>query len=265
MNDTSTGSVTEQRLSPQIALIQISNPGKLNSFSVPMWHQLTQLMNQLGRADSGVRCIILGGADKQSFAAGSDITEFKSKRSNVEQARVYGKVVSNALYALEYCHVPMIAKINGICVGGGLAVASLCDYQVAGQSSKFGVPVNRLGLVMAHAEMRGVVRKCGPAFLKEVLFEGKIYKADQALAKGLITHLTADENVEIEVNQIAENIVKGAPLVARWHKKFIHRLLDPTPLSDAEIDEANACFATEDYRIGVDAFDQKKQPIFKGI
>jgi len=265
MSETSTGSVTQQRLSPSIAAIEISNPGKLNSFSVPMWQQLTHIMNQLGAIDSGVRCIILSGSDKKSFAAGSDITEFKSMRSNVEQARVYGKVVSDALNALESCHVPMIAKINGICVGGGLAVASLCDYQVAGQSSKFGVPVNRLGLVMAHAEMRGILRRCGPTFLKEVLFEGKIYKADQAFEKGLITHITEDDNVDIEVNEIAENIVKGAPLVARWHKKFINRLLDSKPLSEAEIDEAYDCFATEDYRIGVDAFDQKKQPVFKGI
>jgi len=265
MNDPSLGSVTEQRISPHIVAIQISNPGKLNSFTVPMWQQLTQLMNQLSKGDSGVRCVIFSGADKKSFAAGSDITEFKSKRSNVEQARTYGTVVSDALNALETCHVPMIAKINGICVGGGLAVAALCDYQVAGQSSKFGVPVNRLGLVMAHAEMRGILRKCGPAFLKEVLFEGKIYNADQALAKGLITHLAADENVDSEVIQIADNIVKGAPLVARWHKKFINRLLDPAPLSVAEIDEAYDCFATQDYQIGVAAFDEKKQPIFKGV
>jgi enoyl-CoA hydratase/carnithine racemase len=265
MSETLTGSVTAQRLCLNIATIQISNPGKLNSFSVPMWKQLTQIINQLGKIDSGVRCIILSGSDKKSFAAGSDITEFKSMRSNVEQARVYGKIVSDALNALESCHVPMIAKINGICVGGGLAVASLCDYQIAGQSSKFGVPVNRLGLVMAHAEMRGILRKCGPAFLKEVLFEGKIYKADQAFEKGLITHITEDDNVENQVNQIAENIVKGAPLVARWHKKFINRLLDPQPLCEAEIDEANDCFSTEDYRIGLDAFDQKKQPVFKGI
>lgn len=265
MNDAFLGSVTQQRLSDHTVAIQISNPGKLNSFTVPMWQQMTLIMNQLAKADSQVRCIVISGADNKSFAAGSDITEFNSKRSNVEQARTYGKVVSEALNALESCHVPMIAKINGICVGGGLAVASLCDYQVAGQSSKFGVPVNRLGLVMAHAEMRGILRKCGPAFLKEVLFEGKIYNADQALVKGLVTHLVDDENVESEVKKIAENIVKGAPLVARWHKKFINRLQDPTPLSEVEIDEANACFGTEDYRIGVDAFDQKTQPIFKGM
>ena len=113
MSDTSTGTVTEQRLSTHIAAISFSNPGKLNSFSVPMWQQLTQIMCELGKVNSGVRCIIFSGADKKSFAAGSDITEFKSNRSNVEQARVYGKVVSDALNALESCHVPMIAKING--------------------------------------------------------------------------------------------------------------------------------------------------------
>ena len=101
MSDTSTGSVTEQRLSTHIAAISFSNPGKLNSFSVPMWQQLTQIMSELGKVNSGVRCIIFSGADKKSFAAGSDITEFKSNRSNVEQARVYGKVVSDALNALE--------------------------------------------------------------------------------------------------------------------------------------------------------------------
>ncbi len=264
METKSLDAVLEQRLSPELALLRLSNPGRLNSFTAHMWTALTETIERLGAKDSGVRCIIITGADAAAFAAGSDISEFRQSRANARQARQYGEVVARGMGALERCDVPLVAMIRGACIGGGLAVASLCDIQVAGESARFGVPVNRLGLVMAHAEMQGLLRRAGPSVLREVLLEGKIFSARQALAKGLVSRVVEDDEVEREVDRLAAAIVKGAPLVARWHKRFIRRLMDPAPLTDQEAGEAYACFDTRDYRIGLEAFEQKTTPKFVG-
>lgn len=264
MEKQSAGTVVEERPRPELAILRLSNPGRLNSFTVRMWKELTQLVVQLGASNSGVRCIIITGADTSAFAAGSDISEFRKDRANLGQARQYGQVVGTALRTLEACEVPLVAMVRGACIGGGLAVASLCDIQVAAESARFGVPVNRLGLVMAHIEMQGVLRKAGPSVLREVLLEGRIFSAQEAVSRGLISRVVQDGALEQEVNGLASSIAKGAPLVARWHKRFIRRLMDPAPLSEEEIDEANACFETEDYRIGLDAFERKIAPNFIG-
>ena len=264
METKSLDAVLEQRLSPELVLLRLSNPGRLNSFTAHMWIALTETIERLGAKDSGVRCIIITGADRTAFAAGSDISEFRQSRANAQQARQYGEIVAAGIKALEMCEVPLVAMIQGACVGGGLAVASLCDIQVAGESARFGVPVNRLGLVMAHAEMQGLLRSAGPSVVREVLLEGRIFSAKEALAKGLVSRVVADDEVQLEVDRLVAAIVKGAPLVARWHKRFIRRLLDPAPLSEGEVGEAYACFDTKDYRIGLEAFEQKTNPQFVG-
>lgn len=258
------GAVLEDRLSPELAVLRLSNPGRLNSFTAHMWMALTEAIERLDAKGSGVRCIIITGADAGAFAAGSDISEFRQARANVPQARQYGEAVAKGMGALEMCDVPLVAMIRGACIGGGLAVASLCDIQVAGESARFGVPVNRLGLVMAHSEMQGLLRRAGPSVLRELLLEGRIYSARDALAKGLVSRVVEDDAVQAEVDQLAAAIIRGAPLVARWHKRFIRRLMDPAPLTDQEVGEAYACFETRDYRIGLDAFEQKTIPNFVG-
>ena len=256
--------VLEERPSPELAVLRLSNPGRLNAFTAQMWTQLTEAIGRLGAQQSGVRCIVITGADAAAFAAGSDISEFRQSRANSAQARTYGEIVAKGMGALEMCDVPLVAMIRGACIGGGLAVASLCDIQVAGESARFGVPVNRLGLVMAHAEMQGLLRRAGPSVLREVLLEGRIYTAREALAKGLVSRVVEDDAVQAEVDKLVSAIVRGAPLVARWHKRFIRRLLDPAALTDDEVSEAYACFDTRDYRIGLDAFEQKTIPKFTG-
>jgi enoyl-CoA hydratase/carnithine racemase len=258
------GAVLESRPAEHVAMLSLSNPGKLNSFTPSMWEELTSSLKRLGAPGSDVRCIVISGADDSAFAAGSDITEFRRDRASIPLARVYGEVVSRAIDALEACDVPMVARIRGACVGGGLLVASWCDIQIASEKSKFGVPVNRLGLVMAHAEMKGILRRAGDAVVREVLLEGRIYTAVEALGRGLVNRVIADDQLDAEVDRTVTAIVRGAPLAARWHKRFIRRLHDPAPLTPAEIDEAYACFETRDYFIGLDAFDAKTHPQFTG-
>lgn len=117
---------------------------------------------------------------------------------------------------------------------------------------------------MAYAEMAPLVALVGRAVTLELLLEGRILDAAEAKEKGLVTRVVADEDVAVEARATAERIAEGAPLVARWHKKFARRLADPTPLSAAEQDECFDCFDTEDFRIGYAAFLAKRKPAFRG-
>lgn len=246
-----------------IATVVLNRPEKLNALTKPMWQRLGEIIDELS-ADDALRCLVLRGAGEKAFAPGNDISEFENERANVEQARAYGAIMRRTLAAFEHCRHPMVAMIKGICVGGGLEIAANCDLRICGQSSRFGVPINRLGLVMAHAELRGLVNLVGRATALEILLEGRIFDAEEARVKGLITRIVADDKVEEEAYATAQRIADGAPLVARWHKKFAERLADPAPLTDAEVDEGFACFGTEDFQIGYRAFLNKSKPDFKG-
>jgi enoyl-CoA hydratase/carnithine racemase len=246
-----------------IATIVLNRPEKLNALTKPMWQRLGEVIEEL-TADDALRCLVLRGAGEKAFAPGNDISEFENERSNVEQARAYGAIMRHTLAAFEHCRHPMVAMIKGICVGGGLEIAANCDLRICGESSRFGVPINKLGLVMAHAELRGLLNLVGRATALEILLEGRVFGAEEAKEKGLITRIVPDDKVEEEAYATAQRIVDGAPLVARWHKKFAERLADPTPLTEAEVDEGFACFGTEDFRIGYRAFLNKSKPAFKG-
>jgi enoyl-CoA hydratase/carnithine racemase len=157
-----------------------------------------------------------------------------------------------------------VALIEGICVGGGLEIAALCDIRICGESSRFGVPINRLGLVMAHAELAALVQLAGRATALEMLLEGRVFGAREALDKKLVHRVVADDQVEAEAFATARRIAAGAPLVARWHKQFLRRLAVDAPLSEAERDEGFRCYDTEDFRIGYRAFLDKTTPDFVG-
>jgi enoyl-CoA hydratase/carnithine racemase len=131
-------------------------------------------------------------------------------------------------------------------------------------SSRFGAPIKNLGLVMAYAEMAPLVRLAGADVALEIVLEGRIFDADEAKAKRLVTRVVADDAVAAEVAATAARIADGAPLVARWHKKFARRLADPTPISASEADECFDCFDTADFRAGYAAFLAKRKPEFTG-
>jgi enoyl-CoA hydratase/carnithine racemase len=245
-----------------IATVTIDNAARLNALSAPMWRALGEAFARLG-ADDTLGCVVLRGAG-EAFAAGADISVFETERKDKESARRYGEITHGALAALGNCPHPVVALIKGPCVGGGIEIATQCDMRICGESSRFGIPVKNLGLVVAYQEMRGLVDLVGPSSALEIVLEGRIFGAQEALQKGLVNRVVPDAEVEKEAYAVARRIAEGAPLVARWHKKFVKRLLDPKPLTAAELDEGFACFATEDYQIGYRAFLAKKKPEFKG-
>src|SRR5947209_16833761 len=135
-----------------IVTLVLNRPDKLNAMTKPLWRRVGETLRALD-ADDTVRCIVLRGAGGKAFSPGNDIAEFATERSNAEQARAYGKIMHGTLNAMVSCRHPLVALIQGICVGGGLEIAALCDLRICGEGSRFGAPINRLGLVMAYDEL----------------------------------------------------------------------------------------------------------------
>ncbi|MBS4082850.1 MAG: enoyl-CoA hydratase/isomerase family protein [Rhizobiales bacterium] len=256
------GSVTYSK-DGAIATVLIENAGRLNALSLPMWRQLRSAFEELSHDRDQTRCIVLRGAG-EAFAAGADIAEFERERYDVASARAYGKAIHPALVAISDCPHPVISMIVGPCVGGGLEIASRTDIRIAGEGARFGVPVNRLGLVVAYAELKALLDIVGPSVALEMLLEGKIVGAKEAAAMRLVNRVVPDKKLEGEVYDTARRIAEGAPLAARWHKKFVRRLLEPRPLRQDELDESYDCFGTEDFQTGYRAFLDKKKPQFRG-
>ncbi len=261
--DASNGSVDTLRHGEHIATVVINRPAKLNALTKPLWQGLGDAVEAL-QADPQVRCIVLRGAGEKSFSPGNDIVEFETERNNKAQAVAYGAVMHRTLRLLDECPVPLVAQIHGICVGGGLEIAACCDIRICGESSRFGAPINKLGLTMAYAEMTPLVRRVGADIALEMLLEGTIMGAAEAREKRLVSRVVADTQVAAEALATAERIAAGAPLVARWHKQFARRLRDPAPLTAAEKDVCFDAFDTTDFREGYSAFVAKRAPHFKG-
>jgi enoyl-CoA hydratase len=252
-----------------IATVALSNPGKLNALTMKMWGELAAAIKALS-ANEGLRCLVLRGAGEEAFAAGADIAEFATVRDNPEQGRVYHReYVYGALRAIAECRHPTVAMIKGPCAGGGLEIACQCDLRISGKSGRFGVPINRLGFAIAYEELASILALAGKAVVLEILLEGRMLDADEALAKGLLTRVVADDKVEEEAYATARRIAAGAPLVARWHKQYVRRLVTPPgsiaePLTEAELAANFDYFSTEDYRAGYQAFLAKTRPKFVG-
>ena len=246
-----------------IATVTLSNPGKLNALGLGSWTQLGEVMRELD-ADQRLRCIVIRGAGDKAFAAGADISEFETTRRNAKLAKKYGAALEATMGAIARCRHPIVAMIHGVCVGGGLEVITQCDLRICGASSRFGVPIKNLGLVVGYGEMKGLIDLVGRAVALEILLEGRVFGAGEAKDKGLVNRVVPDDKVGEESLAAARRIADGAPLVARWHKKFAQRLANPRPVAKSERDEAYACYDTEDFKIGVKAFLAKQKPQFKG-
>lgn len=245
-----------------IATVTLSNPGKLNAMDIAMWHELSATFRSLSQ-DESLRCIIVQG-EGGNFAAGADIAEFPARRNTGEQGVVYhDEIIAPALDAIANCLHPTIAAIEGVCVGGGLEIACACDLRLAAPSSRFGIPIKRLGFALAPNEMQSMLQLIGLAATLEILLEGRVFDAQEALKKGLL-HRIADD-IPSEALRTAHRIIDGAPLAARMNKKLARRLAPlPEPLTAQEVADAHGLLDSADYREGIDAFLNNRKPDFTG-
>ena len=242
----------------EIAKVTLNQPAKLNAVNNAMWRRLGEVFAELD-ADDRLRCVVLAGAGDEAFSVGADISEFEENRSTVEQARRYAGRTHAAMHAIVACRHPVIAQIRGLCVGGGLELATACDLRIAARARASAFRSSGWASWSPIPSSKPLLELIGPANALEILLEGRIFGADEALRMGLVNRVVPDAEVEAEARGDAARIAEGAPLVARWHKKFTRRLMQPAPLSDEEMDESFHCFGTEDFRAGYRAFLAKTQ------
>jgi len=257
------GKITLQRDEHVVTLV-IDNESKRNAISQRMWVELADHLHTLTQ-DTSLRCIVLRGAGTQAFGSGADIDEFEELRSTKEKGIAFGKQAHKAMQALRENAVPTLAAIRGACVGGGLEIAACCDLRIASADARFGIPIARLGGVLAYPEMQALLGAVSPQVALELLLEGRLLDANEAYVKGLVTRVVPTDEWDAEITTSVERIAGLAPLSSRWHKQFIRRLqAQAEPLSSAEVEEGYACFDTQDFVEGYRAFLEKRRAVFQG-
>lgn len=245
-----------------VATITLNRPDRLNALDLAMWRRLGDVAAELGRA-TDLRCVRVTGAG-EAFAAGADLAEFPARRATRADAEVYGTVMVTALHGLRDLAVPTVAEIRGACVGAGLEIAIMCDLRLAAASSRFGVPIQRIGVVMPYPELADLVALVGRATALEILLEGRVFDAAEAARKGLVTRVVPDGELAAETAAAIGRILEGAPTSHRLHKKFARRVLEPRPLAREELAEGYGAVESGDYRAGIEAFLAKRKPSFPG-
>lgn len=248
----------------ETALLVIENAGRHNALSVGMWESLREAVRRIGEQGAH-RCLVLSGAGG-TFAAGADISEFGRERSTRAQvSRYHEAYVGPALESILACPVPTVAMIRGACMGGGLEIASVCDIRIASGDARLGIPIGRMGFPLAFGETELLFKLYGRGVAAELLLEGRIYDAPEALAKGIVQRVVEPAMLEGETMGTAERIAAASPLAQRRNKEQLLRLLrDWTPVREEERMSHYDFAETNDYRAGYEAFLAKRRPTFTG-
>jgi enoyl-CoA hydratase len=247
-----------------VAHVTLANPGKHNAIDIAMWRELRALFERLQArpAADAPRAIVVCGAGAQ-FASGGDIAEFAGFRFDELRLHDFHEdVVAPALEAMLACDIPLVAQIEGACIGGGLEIAACCDIRIAGAGSRFGAPIARLGFPMAPGELQLLSRIVGAPVLREMLLEARLFDASRALALGIVHAVAGDAEVEVEALARAQAIAALAPQAARANKRLLRQLAGGGP-SAAERRAHFGYADSAEHREGITAFLEKRPPHFQ--
>jgi enoyl-CoA hydratase/carnithine racemase len=249
-----------------VGSIVFSNPARYNAMTFDMWQGLPAALAAFD-ADAGVRVVVLSGDGDKAFVSGADISQFEKTRATPDAQAVYNRAVEAAYLAPLHSAKPVVAKIRGICMGGGLGLAAACDIRIAADDAVFRMPAARLGLGYNFIGMRRFVQVLGAANTADIFFSARKFDATDALHMGFVNRVVAAYDLDREVEAYCRLIGENAPLSLIQSKAAIREVLkDPADRDLAALQRmVESCFGSEDYREGRTAFMEKRTPNFKGV
>jgi len=246
----------------RVAIVTINRPGKMNALNIQTREEGAAALEEL-RADESVRVVVFTGAGEKAFVAGADIAEFAGRTAVTQRDVMTGR---SLFTAIDTFPKPVIAMINGYCLGGGCELALACDLRIAGERASFGQPEINLGIIPGGGGTQRLTHLVGEGKAMELILTGEIINAQTAYAYGLVNMVVPTEELEAKTLEIANRIAEKSPIALRMAKEAV-KTASRSPLDEGlrrEIDLFALCFSSEDKDEGVKAFMEKRKPDFKG-
>jgi enoyl-CoA hydratase/carnithine racemase len=254
--------ITEKR--GQVLWITFNRPHARNALTWGMYDRLREACEAVNR-DRSVRAVVLTGAGGKAFVAGTDIAQFRSFHTN-QDALDYEAKGNLVMNALELVRAPTIAAIAGACTGAGAALAACCDLRIASPSARYGFPIARtLGNCLSMPNYARAAALVGIPRLKDLIMRARLMDSAEMLASGVVSEVTIDEDALLpRAQELAEEVAGHAPLTLWATKEALRRIRDRTTPEGADSDLIIACYMSQDFKEGVEAFLAKRQPRWKG-
>ncbi|HKQ27993.1 MAG TPA: enoyl-CoA hydratase/isomerase family protein [Burkholderiales bacterium] len=246
-----------------VAYVTFNRPQARNALTFAMYERLAEICNHANE-DRSIKAIHITGAGEKAFAAGTDISQFRAFDKE-QDALDYESRIDRVMQAIERCRVPTIAVIHGACTGGGASIAACCDLRIASRDMKYGFPVARtLGNCLSLASYSRLVYLVGAGLVKDIVFRARLIEADEALAKGLVNELCEDQpSLMKRAEEITRQVASHAPLTLQATKEALLRLRPTVAHGDGN-DLVLMCYMSQDFREGMEAFLNKRKPVWKG-
>jgi enoyl-CoA hydratase len=244
-----------------VATVIFDRPAARNAMTWRMYEQLGEACARI-RSEDGLRVAVFRGAGGKAFVAGTDIAQFQAFRGG-EDGIAYEAKMDGYIGGLESLPLPTLAVIEGFAIGGGLAIAAACDLRIAAPGSRFGVPIARtLGNCLSVTNYARLVAGFGAARAKRMLLLAENLSAEEALASGFLSEIVEPADLDRRVAELTARLAQHAPVTMRVSKEAIRRIAQ-AGLPDGD-DLVRACYGSDDFRIGVTAFVEKRAPQWTG-
>ncbi len=246
----------------KVAVLTINRPDKLNALNRAVHTDGVAALDEL-RKDNGIRVLVITGAGAKSFVAGADITEFEGQTAVTQRDVFHERTFFNSIDAFPK---PVIAMVNGFCLGGGNELAMACDIRIASENALFSQPEINLGIMCGGGGTQRLTRLIGEGRAMEMVLTGDMINAQTAYEFGLVNHVYPVDQLEEKTMELAAKIAEKAPIALQLSKEAV-KFASRSNLDEGlrrEVDLFAICFSTEDKKEGVSAFLEKRKPVFKG-